>query len=333
MTDIASEDGDEYHPEGAAAAAARSRAVVSPGGQVDSARPLSPPRENWNRSSPSRRGAFTSGSTGGWRPGNAFGGPGVTMSNTSRPQSALSRTSKTHVPSLTSQAFFRPMSSQRLQAQRSGRPLVQTEGPSTAHSDVASAVKRQSISSNQAGQIGYHDVDIPPPSRGTEFTEQDLRDRDSINAVQSIDGSTKPLHRRASQPLTTTVDTVTNHNHIIEGNEPVEKTAGSFRSNFHFPPSEHLRGSPLQTAVQGHNRLSSDATSPKSEHTNVILNDKARAGSNYEYHLGNTIFCLGGRFQNTKDRPINVATGILVVLPAVLFLVYSYVKYSLLMQS
>jgi hypothetical protein len=45
----------------------------------------------------------------------------VTGSITSnRPQTSQSRT---HVPSVTSQAFFRPMSSQRLQAQRAQRPM------------------------------------------------------------------------------------------------------------------------------------------------------------------------------------------------------------------
>lgn len=44
--------------------------------------------------------------------------PGSTAE--SRPPSSYSRT---HVPSLTSSAFFRPMSSQRLQAQRGQRPL------------------------------------------------------------------------------------------------------------------------------------------------------------------------------------------------------------------
>ena len=325
MTDIVSEDGDEYHPEGAAASAARSKTLALPGGQSEFTRPQSPQRDNWNRSPPSRRGAFIPGSSGGWRPGNAFGGPGVTMSNTSRPQNATSRSSKTHVPSLASHAFFRPMSSQRLQAQRSGRPLGQTGAPTTAHSDVASTSNRQSLGSNQTGQIGYHDVDIPPPSRGTEFTEQDLRDRASINPAQSVNESTRPLHRHISLTRPTHNESSNNHKHISEGNQPVEKSTGSFRSSFLPQTSGHSGGSPPRDHAQGHERLSSDAPSPKSEHANVLPEVKARVGSNYQYHLGNTIFCLGGRFQNTRDRPINIATGILVVLPAILFLVYSYV--------
>jgi palmitoyltransferase ZDHHC9/14/18 len=43
----------------------------------------------------------------------------------SRPPSSYGRT---HVPSLTSSAFFRPMSSQRLQAQRGARPMSNLAG-------------------------------------------------------------------------------------------------------------------------------------------------------------------------------------------------------------
>ncbi|OAA60545.1 dhhc zinc finger membrane protein [Niveomyces insectorum RCEF 264] len=46
-------------------------------------------------------------------------------------------------------------------------------------------------------------------------------------------------------------------------------------------------------------------------------------GKNYQYFEGNTVFCLGGRFENTKSRPINLATGLLVLIPCVLFFVFS----------
>jgi palmitoyltransferase ZDHHC9/14/18 len=42
-------------------------------------------------------------------------------------------------------------------------------------------------------------------------------------------------------------------------------------------------------------------------------------GRNHEYFEGNTVFCLGGRLQNTRHRPINIGTGFLIVLPAALF--------------
>ncbi|KAF2452443.1 DHHC palmitoyltransferase-domain-containing protein, partial [Lineolata rhizophorae] len=46
-------------------------------------------------------------------------------------------------------------------------------------------------------------------------------------------------------------------------------------------------------------------------------------GKNYEYFTGNTVFCWGGRLQNARDRPINIATGILVLAPAGLFFGFS----------
>jgi palmitoyltransferase ZDHHC9/14/18 len=48
-------------------------------------------------------------------------------------------------------------------------------------------------------------------------------------------------------------------------------------------------------------------------------------GKNYEYFLGNTLFCGGGRFQNSRDKPVNIATGLLVVVPSALFFAFSYV--------
>jgi palmitoyltransferase ZDHHC9/14/18 len=54
----------------------------------------------------------------------------------------------------------------------------------------------------------------------------------------------------------------------------------------------------------------------------------ANLGKNYEYFTGNTIFWGSGRFQNSRDKPVNIATGILIVLPVALFLAYSYVMSS-----
>jgi palmitoyltransferase ZDHHC9/14/18 len=56
---------------------------------------------------------------------------------------------------------------------------------------------------------------------------------------------------------------------------------------------------------------------------------KTELAKNYQYFSGNTAFCWGGRLQNTRDRPVNIATAIMIVLPAALFFGYSYV-YSLL---
>ena len=327
VTDIVSEDGDEYHPEGAIAAAAQSKAKVLTESQYDHHRPASSQRDNWNRLPPLARSVLPIANWGGWRPGNAFGGPGVTMTNTSRPQSATSRSSRTHAPSITSHAFFRPMSSQRLQAQR-GRPLTsgQTNVNSATQSNIGSSINRQSLGSNhtgQSGRAGYQENDVPPPSRDTEFTEQDLRDRASVNAghitAQSIDESTRPLHRHPSYQRSDYPELHSNYTQDFSGNTPEQISSRSFQSSL-LPAKSH---SSLTQAMSNHNRYSSDATPPKLEHEGSPMMIETESGRNHEFFPGNTVFCCGGRFQNTRQRPINIATGALVILPAVLFFVYS----------
>jgi len=50
---------------------------------------------------------------------------------------------------------------------------------------------------------------------------------------------------------------------------------------------------------------------------------KSTLGHNYEYFEGNTVFFLGGRLQNSRQRPVNIATGSFVVIPGVLFFIFS----------
>ena len=59
----------------------------------------------------------------------------------------------------------------------------------------------------------------------------------------------------------------------------------------------------------------------------ILNNDleevKKELGKNHQYFSGNTVFCWGGRFQNTRDRPVNIATGLAFVLPSGLFFGFS----------
>ena len=50
---------------------------------------------------------------------------------------------------------------------------------------------------------------------------------------------------------------------------------------------------------------------------------KKNLGRNYEYFTGNTIFWLGGRLQNARDKPIVLATAIIIIVPSILFFVFS----------
>jgi palmitoyltransferase ZDHHC9/14/18 len=76
----------------------------------------------------------------------------------------------------------------------------------------------------------------------------------------------------------------------------------------------------------GHEKLTSAESSPR-----MYLKDstkekvKNELGKNYQYFSGNTVFCWGGRLQNTRDRPVNIATGLFIVIPSALFFGFSYV--------
>ncbi|EER24403.1 Eukaryotic peptide chain release factor GTP-binding subunit [Coccidioides posadasii str. Silveira] len=292
ITDIQSEDGDP--------------------------RPRSPPTRSYRSSSrrgPPARHSLSAASN----PGN---GP---------PPSGGSRISRTHVPSLTSHAFFRPMSSQRLQMQRSGRPpTATTQGFSSedGQSDIANPARR-SLISNSTGLPGLSglDYEIPPPSRGTEFTDPVFLDRGTSTAsptgnttVRSGGDSVRLLHDRSRGTAPTHLNLGNNFKQGVS-QDPPQRSPLSFRSGFlKTSKGEH----PERPDSRDHERLSSAASSPVS---NVLKSEKpapkGNLGKNYEYFTGNTIFFWGGRFQNARDRPVNIATGIFVVLPGALFFGYS----------
>ncbi|KAL8826283.1 MAG: hypothetical protein Q9191_003896 [Dirinaria sp. TL-2023a] len=324
MTDIVSEDGDEYQPEGLATTHALNRKAN------DSSRPQSPTSA---QTRPSRRGtpfSGTSNTSPGWRSGGAFGGPGGSISNTSRPQSANSRSSRTHVPSLASQAFFHPMSSQRLQAQRSNRAVVpqhRTPASLEGYSETESHNRRHSIGSHATDQ--HQDKEQPgkelsPPSRGTDFTKQD--DRYTTNAsptgeatAQSIGESERPLQRPSASLRPVPLQVNDNYKHSTARGASVEKSPRSFRASFLLPARRS--GVTSRTGGNGHRRL--DSGSPRNGKIVTGEQDARKSGINYQYFDGNTVFCWGGRLQNTRDRPVNIATALIVILPSCLFFAYS----------
>lgn len=311
MTEIASEDGDEFQREGQFTGGRPTTAA-----SIDPNRPgsaMSSQTRPSTRAPPSRRGMGSPTTTASWRTGGGFGGPGGSMTNSSRPPSATSRTSRTHVPSLASHAFFRPMSSQRLQAQRGFRPtkVGQPSAGVDGSSEVGTNTGRHSLVSDATPQQSpqdQHGNDTSPPSRGTEFTDQD--DGGTVNAsptdatLQSMGESERPLQGRSPHPRPMQLDIDKQRN----------GSPKSFRANFH-------RAATTRKETQGHERLSSSNNSPR--FAKKLSESAPKAGINYQYFSGNTVFCWGGRLQNARDRPINVASGIIVVLPTVLFLVYS----------
>ncbi|OAL39908.1 hypothetical protein AYO20_00820 [Fonsecaea nubica] len=237
----------------------------------------------------------------------------------SRPQSPVSQGSRTHVPSLTAQGFFKPMSSQRLQAQRLRRPLgARTMQPPAPIPDGDVDEDARSVASSRQGP--FHAMPRshrPAPSITTEYTQSeapDTADAASPDFASQNDGDTQLVNGVNSQkprrPSRLNIATT------LKAGDPPQKSPLSFRSGLSLASKHRLES--------GHLHLSSNATSPAyPPDTNTEVAVKSALGKNYEYFEGNTIFWLGGRVQNARDRPINIATGILLVLPAILFFVYS----------
>ncbi|PGH10590.1 hypothetical protein AJ79_05413 [Helicocarpus griseus UAMH5409] len=299
MTDIASEDGDASRP------------VTGHSSQPTWSQPPAS-----RRGPPPARNSVTTSSNHG----------------PSRPPSSSSRMSRTHIPSLTAHGFFRPMSSQRLQAQRSARPLNNNAAQPVASEDGMSDVgsqNRRSLISNHTMLQGpaSHDHDLPPPSRGTEFTDPVMPDRGTSNAsptgnttVRSLGESVRLLQDRSQRPPPSHLNMSKNYQ-PSSSQDPPQKSPLSFRSGF-LMPGKNDGQDPRDS--RNHERLSSVASTPGSGPQKVFKQDgRPNRGKNYEYFEGNTVFCGGGRLQNSRDKPINIATGVLVVLPAILFFAYS----------
>jgi palmitoyltransferase ZDHHC9/14/18 len=335
MTDIVSEDGDRTAADATISSQGRRPSTLTATAEGTS-RPntgvtgISSQRGAWSQASASRRG-FVSRTPS--QRTNVTGS--VSGSNAGRPQSAASRS---HVPSLTSHAFFRPMSSQRLQAQRGGpRPAVPGQPNTTedGNNEGGDSLRRNSLQSDTTAMQGpatHGGLEgRPPPSRGTEMTEQETMERVTANTsptnehypTGSLTESVRPLQRNAANTkgLSLNLDKAYKNAGVIP---TLVKTPHSFRSSFLLPSrSDPDPNSPSRSA-QGREKLSSAASSPgltSFEVTKVV--PKKKLGSNYQYFNGNTVFFLGGRLQNSRSRPINIGTGLLVIIPSVLFLVFS----------
>lgn len=296
MTDIASDDGND--------------------GPNQFQKPASLVNRSPRRSllADSRPGTARTGASSAWgqsQPGAAFrrtgvaghrgsvtgGAPGA---GSTRPQSS---TSRSHVPSLTSHAFFHPMSSQRLQAQRASRPPTMGQdgkdgGAASAGIGVSrSATQRSTTSRNtrpSAAQGVPGDVTPErPPSRGTEMTEPDPLDRVTANtsptqghnAAGSMTDSTRPLAQRlTAETDESDDDTVRQHRGAMgggggggerrpsplknlginsKGAPPPLHSGRSFRSSFLLGGMGGGDGSGTNRDNAGAEKLSSAASSPK----------------------------------------------------------------------
>ena len=335
MTDIASDDGGEHTADPTTRSTGQSadqrRSTQTATGEAIS-RPttaVSSQRGGWSQGPPSRRGFISGTST---QRGSVSGS--VSSPNVGRPQSA---TSRTHVPSITSHAFFRPMSSQRLQAQRGSRPptIVQPGMSEDGSVEGSGRAAENSVHSNPTARQGpglHDDVDSPPPpSRGTEMTEQETVERVTANTsptyghypAGSLTDSVRPLQGNPinMKGLSLNID----KSYKNGGALPTpSKSPRSFRSSFLLPTRGDVAPNSPNRSTQGREKLSSVASSPGLTPVDgAKVMPKQSLGSNYQYFTGNTVFFWGGRLQNTRHRPINIATGLFVLIPSVLFLVFS----------
>lgn len=334
MTDIASEDGHEHETQRQSFPHS-----VDMASRPGTARTGASSSRAW--AGPSMRKSYVSGVA-------AKRGSG-TSTNAGSTGHAPSLSSRSHVPSLKSNAFANPMSSQRLQMQRGGAPRQSTMSQSNTNAedsttDVGGSVTRQSIISNPIAQIRHtmsdDDMARPPPSRGTEMTEQETLDRITANTsptqghypAGSFTDSVRPLQRNSDQPphnLSVNVDT--SYRDLANLPSPV-KTPRSFRSSFLLPGKSDQGQQSQNRSTEGAEKLSSSASSPRlrpvdsqrqqQQRPPRVQTEKLTPGRVHQYFDGNTVFCLGGRWQNTRNRPINVATGLFLVIPCVLFYVF-----------
>jgi len=259
---------------------------------------------------------------------------------------------RSHVPSLTSNAFFRPMSSQKLQAHRnSTRPTTMNQQQlqevqqhlnlDDGATDIGGTVVRRSTSSNQGAGLQHSPNDYQsPPSRGTEMTEQDRVTANTSPTAGhyptgSLSDSVRPLHKNPDananrRGLSVNVDK--SYQNIGQNVPSPVKSPRSFRSSFLLAGRDSGQGPNRNT--EGAEKLSSGASSPKFNQVDDQAHPKVpkgpqqpstlpKLGKVYHYFEGNTRFCLGGRWQNTKGRPINLATGLFILVPCVLFFGFS----------
>lgn len=245
---------------------------------------------------------------------------GSVGAGSNRPATSSSRT---HVPSLAASAFYRPISSQRLQAQRNHQRRDQ-QLPQTP---VGRQTPEQTDELDQVTPRSARKLPRPI-SRGTDITDVAEAD-DDVPPVPAIpipergtaspDGSEAALQRRFEEKPPNSAPGRLDLSRLKGGNiSQAPKSPRSFRSS--------LRNSRASFGGRqhGHEKLPSNASTPNfDDATKEII--RKELGKNYEYFTGNTVFLLGGRLQNTRDRPINIFTGIMIVLPVVLFYGFSYV--------
>ncbi|KAI9767738.1 MAG: Eukaryotic peptide chain release factor GTP-binding subunit [Candelina submexicana] len=294
MTDIASEEGDDdlesvrrgdqnlHHGGHMGRGTLAGEPATGPSRPSTAATGISSQRSPWSQPPPSRRGLPPTAARGIKSSGTISSGR--TSAGGSRPQSSASRT---HVPSLTSHATFRPMSSQRLQAQRSGRPSIGGQGGTSedGYSEMGSNPNRESTGSNptlRQALVIHQDSDLPsPPSRGTEATE-----RDGNGTIRSMSESVRPLQNRSMNQGPNHLDLSKSYKNGTGIAQTPQKSPRSFRSSFLLPSRS---GASANEGTKGREKLSSASSSPRAGSSKEHNAKQPDVGRNYQYFSGKTI--------------------------------------------
>jgi len=253
--------------------------------------------------------------------------PPSSTSGTSRPQSPESTTSRTHVPSLTAQGFLRPMSSSRLQKQRlsnlrASRAAGDNPRPQSDHtaaSQLHDDDDGQSLRSNRTGPYAsLPKMHRPAASITTGYTDSEAPHDYDTTSQQAVSDADREYFQSPEKKRTPSRLDLSSALNAATLKETALRSPHSFRSGLSV-------GSKQILPPANHQHLPSTEPSPRyptSQEKHRIAQHEA-LGKNYEYFEGNSVFWLGGRMQNARDRPINVLTGLLLLVPAVLFFVFS----------
>ncbi|EMF08091.1 uncharacterized protein SEPMUDRAFT_152377 [Sphaerulina musiva SO2202] len=252
----------------------------------------------------------------------------------SRPGSGMS--GPTHVPSLSVQGFFRPLSSQRLQAQRGqhvappssiqgghriNRSVDEEEDEIPGHrkrySD-ASVNTARDIAASRGGEAA------PPLPAGRGFSAA----MTSSGAPFIAGGPDSMVRRNSTTPLHS-------RQHTSEKLQTVDskpKSPRSLRDSLGWASNRSRREiNEHRRSTRDHEKLSSNPASPnlnakERDASPAKLFPKStgsRIGRNYQYYAGNYLFFCLGRCLNTRAKPLNLVTFVLTVLPAALFFGFS----------
>jgi palmitoyltransferase ZDHHC9/14/18 len=260
-----------------------------------------------------------------------------------RPESSAS---KSHVPSITSHAFLRPMSSAKLQAQR-GRHMDDHDmdehgGSQDGSSGYAGYPLHPPGSMNRSsrlrhGSLAMADVDengaglqLPHPAPITTSFDGGLK-RDTFNSMSIQDREQYTARSISQSPTPNTMRSMHSGASDLPLHSPALNIPPTSQSNGHHSDSSRMDGNSTghsnpHASTTDLAQSSSKRRRKKEKRKHIRTQDgedEEFIGWNFEAFPGNTVFCFWGRCQTARDHPMNVLTAILVLLPTGLFFGYS----------